>query len=112
MGTFAITSAAKDFFHTPEEVDEILDRLLDNKSLDDDDDILIQYVLHLFYKNGKESTTVDEILDKVRLLTVDKIIYGLSQKGLVESDFDENGEIVSKITEQGKEVYDALVQKG
>lgn len=112
MGKFPITSAANDFFHTPEEIDDALARFAEDQFSDEDDDLLIEYAIHLLYKDGKTETTPEEISEKIQLLVVDHVIYGLEQKGLVECGIDSDGEIVTNLTKEGELVYEALVQEG
>jgi hypothetical protein len=68
--------------------------------------IIVNYIINGFFKEGKETFTNDDINDKFAELMVSHLVEELYNKGMVETSFDDDGETLIQITENGKQYLD------
>lgn len=71
-------------------------------------DIAIWYVLNEFAEEEKDNITDEEIQQRISELIVGYALKNLCDKDVVETVFDEKGEVLYKLTEKGEKVYQEL----
>jgi hypothetical protein len=65
--------------------------------------IMMWYIIKQFQLEKRESFDESDVQQKYSELLADKVLFNLNQKGLVDVDFDEKGEIIYKLSNIGKE---------
>ena len=89
---------------TSEEIDNILDKHIDEERVSDEEALtIISYILQLFYRSGRRTSNTTDVHEKYNNLIADRKVKLMTDMGLVDHVYDTNiKEYVYQLTEKGK----------
>lgn len=65
--------------------------------------IVLLYIVNEFQSQGKEEFSDEEIQDRYTEMIASHVLAKLGREGLLDVDFDEQGETVYRLTQKGKD---------